>query len=89
MADLVDHPSVSGAQLAYGFEVLVLQLPDLGFLGEEGLQAFALLLVQVQLAQFFLQSLEVGPARETRVRNRRFANLEAGRGGGVQGKRRR
>lgn len=45
VADFVDHPSVSGTQLAYGFEIFVLQLPNLSFLGEEGLQTFALLFI--------------------------------------------
>lgn len=47
MADLVYHSSVSGPQLTYGVKVLILQLPDLSFLGEEGFKSFPLLLVQI------------------------------------------
>lgn len=54
VADFVDHSSISSTQLAYWFEIFILQLPNLSFLGEEGFQAFALLFVQVQLPEFLL-----------------------------------
>lgn len=54
VADFVHHSSISSTQLAYWFKIFILQLPNLGFLGEEGFQAFALLLVQVQLPEFLL-----------------------------------
>lgn len=54
VADLVDHSSVSSTQLTYGFKILILQLSNLGFLGEEGFQSFPLLFIQVQLTKFLL-----------------------------------
>lgn len=60
MTDFVDHSSISSTQLTDGIKVLVFQLTDLGFLGEEGLQSFPLLLIQVQFAQLLLQGLQVG-----------------------------
>ncbi len=67
VADLVDHSSVSSTQLTYGVKILILQLPNLSFLGEKGFQSFPLLLVQVQLTQFLLQGLEVGSVRRRQL----------------------
>lgn len=47
--DLGDHPAVPGSQLRDPFEVIVLELPDLGLLGEEGFQPLLLLLVELEL----------------------------------------
>lgn len=63
MGDLEDHPSVPRAQLADLLKVVVLQLSHLLLLRQEGLQAFSLLLIQLQLLQFLLQRLQVGPEK--------------------------
>ena len=49
VGDLEDHPSVACAQLADLLEVIVLQLTHLLLLRQKGLQAFALLLIQLEL----------------------------------------
>lgn len=54
VADLVDHSSISSTQLTYGVKILILQFPNLGFLGEKGFQSFPLLFVQVKFTQFLL-----------------------------------
>lgn len=47
--DLGDHPAVPGPQFRDPFEVIVLELSDLGLLGEEGFQTLFLLLVEFKL----------------------------------------
>lgn len=64
MGDLEDHPSVPGTQLADLLKVVVLQLSHLLLLRQEGLQAFPLLLIQLQLLQLLLQGLQVGPEED-------------------------
>lgn len=66
MGDLEDHPSVACTQLADLLKVVVFQLPHLLLLGQKGLQAFALLLVQLQLLQLLLQRLQVCPCTTMR-----------------------
>lgn len=61
VGDLEDNPSVPCAQLADLLKVVILQLSHLLLLRQEGLQAFPLLLIQLQLLQFLLQSLQVCP----------------------------
>lgn len=64
MGDLEDDPPVACAQLADLLEVIVLQLSHLLLLCEKGLQAFPLLLIQLQLLQFLLQGLQVGSEKD-------------------------
>lgn len=57
--DLEYHPSVAGPQLADLLKVVVFQLSHLLLLGQKSLQAFSLLLIQLQLLQLLLQCLQV------------------------------
>lgn len=61
MGDLEHHTTVASAQLTDLLKVVILQFPDLLLLGEEGLQALPLLLIELQLLQLLLQGLQVGP----------------------------
>lgn len=47
VGDLEDHSAVAGAQLTDFLKVVILELSHLLLLGEESLQAFPLLLVQL------------------------------------------
>lgn len=76
MRHLEDHTTIACSQLTDLLKVIILQLPNLLFLGEERLQALALLLIQLQLLQLLLQGLQVGPAPQ-----RRAGVSRAGRGG--------
>lgn len=59
VGDLEDDPPVACTQLADLLEVVVLQLSHLLLLCQKGLQAFPLLLIQLQLLEFLLQCLQV------------------------------
>lgn len=64
MRDLEDNASVARTELTDLLEIVVLQLPHLLLLRQKGLQTFPLLLVQLQLLQLLLQSLQVCPYTE-------------------------
>lgn len=67
MGDLEHHSTIASPQFTDLLKVIILQLSHLLLLGQKGLKALPLLLVQLQLLQLLLQGLQVGPAQRTEV----------------------
>ena len=61
VGDLEHHTTIASTQLADLLKVIILQFPHLLLLGQKGLKALPLLLIELQLLQLLLQSLQVGP----------------------------
>lgn len=67
MGHFEDHTTIACSQLTDLLKVIILQLPNLLFLGEERFQALSLLLIQLQLLQLLLQGFQICPARARRA----------------------
>lgn len=67
MGDLEHHSTIASTQLTDLLKVIILQFPHLLLLGKKGLKALPLLLIELQLLQLLLQSLQVGPVTKGRA----------------------